>query len=60
MEAQTGVVFPPLLTKDNSLLQNHPSSPTPASGGLTPMPLRLRRPSSHTTQPVSKVQKRGM
>lgn len=28
--------------------------------GLTLMPLRLRRPSSHTVQPVSKVQNRGM
>lgn len=36
---------------------NCPPQLTP---GLTPMPLRLRRPSSHTVQPVSKVQNRGM
>lgn len=57
------ILLPP--TKDNNLFQNYSSSPfketeplTP--GGRTPIPLRLRRFSSHTAQPVSKVQKRGM
>lgn len=57
------IPLPP--TRDKSLFQNHSSSAStgmegPTSGSLTPMPLRLRRPSSHTAQPVSKVQKRGM
>lgn len=57
------ILLPP--TKDNNLFQNHSSSPSKETepltpGGHTPIPLRLRRLSSHTAQPVSKVQKRGM